>query len=452
MEKLKSIIFLFILAVFTPQGAAAYDFMVGGLCYNYINGADGSKVGVTGQNSNYPSYSNLSGSISIPSSVSNNGKTYSVTSIGDHAFTGCTSLANITIPNSVTRIGDYAFERCTGLTSVSIPNSVTSIGYEAFRGCSGLISISVGIGNTKYDSRDNCNAIIVTASNTLIAGCKSSTIPSSVTSIGSSAFSGCSGLTNVTIPNWVTDIGSSAFSGCSGLTSITIGESVQNLPYGMFNGCINLTNIVVVPGNSVFDSRDNCNAIIETASNTLIAGCKSTTIPNSVRMIGDYYAFSGCTGLTSITIPNSIRIIGLGAFSGCSGLTSITIGNSVKSISWIAFARCTGLKSVICLATTPPVVQSTTFSEVPSNCKLSVPYGCSQAYKSADYWKDFTNIVELPPLGDVNADNVVDVQDFNIIVNTMLGISGNADADVNGDGEVDIFDINYVVNKMLNIK
>ena len=145
----------------------------------------------------------------------------SVTSIGYGAFSGCSGLTSVTIPNSVTSIGNYAFQSCSGLTSVTIPNSVTSIGDGAFRGCSGLTSVTVDKNNGTYDSRDNCNAIIDSSTNTLIVGCKNTTIPNSVTSIGNSAFSGCSGLTSVTIPNSVTSIGRYAFYNCSGLTNLT---------------------------------------------------------------------------------------------------------------------------------------------------------------------------------------------------------------------------------------
>ena len=175
-------------------------------------------------------------SIEIPNSViSINQKTFSqcirlkrivigsnVTSIGYYAFDGCTSLTSIEIPNSVTSIGNYAFSGCSGLTSIEIPNSVTSIGSGVFSGCSGLTSIIVSVGNSIYDSRNNCNAIIETTSNILIAGCKNTIIPNSVTSIGSYAFSGCSGLTSIEIPNSVTSIRQNAFSDCSNLSSIYI--------------------------------------------------------------------------------------------------------------------------------------------------------------------------------------------------------------------------------------
>ena len=236
-----------------------------------------------------------------------------VKTIPDYAFSGCAGLTSVTIPNSVTSIGEYAFYGCIGLTSVTIPNSVTSIGEYAFYGCIGLTSV---------------------------------TIPNSVTSIEGGAFRDCIGLTSVSIPNSVTSIGTSAFYGCTGLTSVTIPNSVTSIESSAFGGCTGLISLKLESGNSVYDSRDNCNAIIETSTNTLIAGCKNSTIPNSVTSIGGG-AFSGCTGLTSVTIPNSVTSIGGGAFSGCTGLTSVTIPNSVASIGASAFYGCTGLTSVI---------------------------------------------------------------------------------------------------------
>ena len=264
----------------------------------------------------------LTGDMIIPSNVMYDGISYSVTSIGDIAFFACTGLTSLIIPNSVTSIEFGAFQHCSGLTSLTIPNSVISIGDYVFTSCTGLTSFVVESGNPVYDSRDNCNAIIRTADNTLIYGCQTTVIPNSVTSIGNGAFYECPGLTSLTIPNSVTFIGNSAFIGCSGLTTI-----------------------IVETGNPVYDSRNNCNAIIRTADNTLIFSCQTTAIPNSVTSIGDY-TFSGCSGLTSLTIPNSVTSIGDGAFQGCSGLTSLTIPNSVTSIGSSAFYGCTGLTSL----------------------------------------------------------------------------------------------------------
>lgn len=267
----------------------------------------------------------------------------SVTSIGECAFYNC-GLTNIDIPNSVTRIDKSAFERCDRLTSIIIPKSVTSIGDGAFRNCDSLASITVESGNPYYDSRENCNAIIWTASNKLVIGFKNTIIPNSVTGIGPMAFQFCKKLTSINIPNSVTSIDNSAFQ-YSGLTSVTIPNSVTAIGEQAFSGCDSLASIAVESGNPYFDSRENCNAIIKTASNILIVGCKNTIIPNSVTSI-DWYAFSGCSGLTSIDIPNSVTVIGAWAFDSCRDLTSIDIPNSVTSIGSNAFGYCDNLTSV----------------------------------------------------------------------------------------------------------
>ena len=363
----------------------------------------------------------------------------SVTSIASYAFDGCTGLTSVTIGNSVTSIGWDAFRGCTGLTSITIPNSVTNIGHNVFRDCTGLTSIVVESGNMVYDSRNNCNAIIETATNTLIQGYKTTIIPNSVTSIASYAFDDCTGLTSITIPNSVTSIGEFAFYGCTGLTSVTIGNSVTSIGNDAFLGCTGLTSIVVESDNVVYDSRNNCNAIIETATNTLIQGCKTTIIPNSVTEIGQSafssctgltsitipnsvtevglsafydcmnltsvtignsvtsigeWAFYGCTGLTSIVIPNSVTSIGRSAFSDCRGLTSVTIGNSVTSIGNRAFSYCTGLTSITSLAITPPTIDTDVFEEVSTDIPVYVPCGSREAYSMAEEWKSFTNYIE----------------------------------------------------------
>ena len=149
-----------------------------------------------------------------------------------------------------TSIGDYAFSGCTALTSIEIPNSVTSIGSYAFYGCSGLTSIVVENGNSVYDSRNNCNALIETATNTLIAGCQNTTIPNSVTSIEGSAFAYCDGLTSVTIPNSITSIEDGAFFYCTALTSIEIPNSVTNIGEYAFANCSGLTSVTI--GNKTY--------------------------------------------------------------------------------------------------------------------------------------------------------------------------------------------------------
>ena len=364
------------------------------------------------------------------------------------------SIQTISLSASVTSIGNYAFYNCTSLTNIVIPEGVTSIGEDVFFGCSSLTAINIAEGNANYDSREGCNAIIETSSNTLIAGCASTIIPESVTSIGDGAFRNCSSLTAITIPESVTSIGKLAFAWCNSLTAITVAER-----------------------NTVYDSRGGCNAIIETSSNILIAGCSTTVIPEGIESIG-YGAFNGhgltaitipegvtsigegafayCSSLTSITIPESVTSIENKAFAGCnsltavhissigawcninfvysesnplyyaknlflngepvreliipadvtsigsqpfaycSSLTSITIPESVTSIEGIAFYDCSSLTAITCKATTPPTIgNSYTFYNVDKSIPVYVPAGSVEAYKSAQYWSEFTNILPL---------------------------------------------------------
>ena len=272
----------------------------------------------------------ISGDITIPSELGG----YPVTSIGNCAFEGCENLTSVTIPSSVTSIGDSAFYGCFALTSVTIPNSVTSIGDRAFFSCDSLTSVTIpnsvtSIGEAAFSGCSSLTSI---------------TIPGSVTSIGDWAFSWCISLTSVTIPNSVTSICDGAFRGCTGLTSVTIPNSVTSIGNSAFECCSSLTSIAVDKGSTTYDSRNGCNAIIETKTNKLIAGCKNTVIPNSVKSIGAG-AFKG-SGLTSITIPSSVTSVGDGAFQDCSNLTSITIPGSVTSIGDGAFQDCSNLTSI----------------------------------------------------------------------------------------------------------
>lgn len=206
----------------------------------------------------------------------------SVTEIGVMAFRGCSSLTEIVITEGVTEIDTAAFRDCLSLTKVVIPENITKIGITVFMGCSALESIVVDSNNKVYDSRNNCNAIIHTESNTLIAGCKNTIIPEGVTEIGFGAFYGCSSSTEIVIPNSVTKIGKMAFAEFTSLTKVAIPENVTEISADTFEGCTSLESIVVDSNNKVYDSRNNCNAIIHTESNTLIAGCKNTIDRKSV--------------------------------------------------------------------------------------------------------------------------------------------------------------------------
>ncbi len=397
--------------IYAPNNRAIAFDTEGSLDLNEVwskSGGEGTHYQVTSIGENAFVYCRGLTSVAIPSSVTSIGVEAfyycegltsvelpsSLTSIDRNAFYGCVGLTSINFPSKLKTIDSNAFGGCTGLTYVKIPSNVTKITSYAFAGCINLNSIVVESGNSVYDSRNNCNAIIEKASNTLIAGCKNTKIPSGVTSIGYGAFAGCRGLTSIAIPSSVTSFGEFAFSGCSGLTSIaihsgvthigrwafynctgltsvTIPSSVTSIGERAFIGCSGLTSIVVESGNSVYDSRENCNAIIETASNTLIGGCNTTKIPSSVTSFGNY-ALGSCKGLTSIEIPSGVTSIGDYAFSGCSGLTSITSYiTDVFETGRNAFSGC-------------------------SNATLYVPKGLVDAYQSIADWNRIEKIEEMP--------------------------------------------------------
>ena len=308
--------------------------------------------------------------------------TDNVTSIGASAFTSCISLKNITIPSGVSVINEYTFND-NGLYDLHIPSSVTSISTTSFINSRRLTGITVDSNNSVYDSRNNCNAIIETSSNTLVVGCVNTVLPSSVTKIGASAFRGCVLLTGITIPDTVTRISGSAFYQCSAMTSVGIGSGVTSIGFNPFANCSSLTSITVDSNNSVYDSRDNCNAIIKTSNNTLVVGCKNTVIPNSVTSISAN-SFWECTSLSSIAIPDSVTTIGGDAFYSCYNLTSVTIGSGVTTIQSRAFVFCNKLSSITCTKRTAPTLGGTSgadytypFYGLPTNGTLYVPTGAT---------------------------------------------------------------------------
>jgi len=494
-------------------------------------------------------------SIVLPSSVSevapyafNNCTTLSNVSmteglawICNYAFNGCSSLKSINFPSTLKSIGEAAFQS-TDLKSIHIPKKVYSIGKSAFAACHELNSITVDPANTTYDSRNNCNAIIKSSNNTLIVGCANSTIPSSVTEIGDEAFNeteitavsipstvtaigkkafqnctqlqsvtlpnsiteieqstfnGCTSLLACNIPNSVTKIGANAYSNCSSLKSITIPQSVNSISTNPFSGCSGLISIAVEDGNSIYDSHDNCNAIIETACMKLISGCSTTIIPDDVKVIGSS-AFNGISSLKAIVIPDSVTSILTNAFrssgltnimipgnvstfqsycfEGCKNLSSVVISAGVTTIGSSAFRNCPSLSSVYLSETVttignscffnnkndtlltsvsvanpnPVAITEYTFSNR-ARATLHVPEASIAAYQAADVWKEFKFITKLQDssaLGDVNGDGMVNADDCDAIADFLTGKSTEGfsirAADVNGDGKIDVADYTAV--------
>ena len=322
-----------------------------------ISGDYEYSVNYNGTTATVTKYKGTQADVVIPSVIDG----YTITIIGNPAFSGCTSLASVTIPEGVTSIGECAFYNCSSLTSVTIPSSVNSINYSAFWGCSSLTDFYVDTNNPYYSSEDGVlfnkdKTVLVQypIGNTRITyvipkgvtsigdrafeNCKSLesvTIHEGVTSIGRSAFSGCTSLASVTIPDSVTSIGNYAFDDCTSLASVTISEGVTSIGSCAFYRCTSLTSITIPEG-------------VTSIGNNAFKDCTSlasVTIPDSVTSIRDC-VFLGCTSLTSVTIPEGVTNIGDWTFRDCTNLANITIPDSVTSIGWYAFYGCTSLEGV----------------------------------------------------------------------------------------------------------
>ena len=340
---------LLFLALLLSADAIAYNFEIDGIYYDIY----GEEVTVTGKeyDSYYGGYiSDYTGSVSIPANVIWNGHNYSVTKIGDCAFSYCNALTSIYIPNSVTSIGSAAFYGCKGLTNINIPNSVATIGNNAFYGCTGLTSVNIPnsvthVGGNAFSGtawyNNQPNGVIYTG---LVAYKYKGTMPEGTsiaikegtTEIAYSAFSGCSGLIDITIPNTVVSIGDCAFINCNRLTDISIPNSVVSIGDRAFYGTSWFDN---QPGGLIYTGL-----VAYKYKGTMPEGTSISLNDGTLGISGR--AFSQCNGLTNIIIPGTVTNIGSEAFYNCTSLTNINIPNSVTSIGEMAFGNCTGLTSI----------------------------------------------------------------------------------------------------------
>ncbi|MBR5726434.1 MAG: leucine-rich repeat protein, partial [Muribaculaceae bacterium] len=374
-------------AMMCALGVSAYDFVEPGF---YLNITGTNTVEITYNNSN-PDYNSYTGYVSIPSSITHNGMTYTVTAIGNHAFRNCDGLTGVSIPNTVTRIGNFAFYECPNLTVINIPYGVTALGWDAL-GRTGLTAAYIPNSVTSMGSEMfyYCTSL------------RTVTLPESITYIDMRSFQGCTSLTRIVIPNGVTTIYSDAFKGCTSLQEVTIPRTTTTIKSGVFAGCTALQTVscfATTPpslyNDNVFPNEAYSNATLQVPSavqsayqsangwklfNTIngvnydfvlsnlkyvitsstTVKCIGTTvdwplgpwyIPGTalgydVTAIGDN-AFNSCDGISSIEIGPKVRTIGAGAFFGCTGLTSVTIPNSVTYVSGAAFMDCSSLNSIV---------------------------------------------------------------------------------------------------------
>ncbi len=345
---------------------------------SFANCRNLSRISISDKNPVYNSKNNCNAIIETSSNTillgcSETKIAQSIKSIGEFAFQNCNSLKEIILPDSLENIGPYAFAECINLKNVKLPSTLKSIGDFAFKntcieeidipvnvnriginpfiGCNNLKKILVDKKNAQYYSSGKHNIIVDKYKCKLITGCKTSVIPKSVKTIAGYAFGGNVNLKQIIIPKNVTNIINSAF-----------------------NGCINLTNIAVSKQNKIYDSRDYCNAIITSSSNSLHIGCSGSTIPASVNEIEDM-AFAGMNTITVLIISNNIRCIGSYAFQGCCNIESLYLPDSKCQLGVGCFMDCINLQ-IVKLPYDIHEIPENLFENCYELNNVDVPYGC----------------------------------------------------------------------------
>ena len=427
----------------------------------------------------------------------------SITDIGNYAFDSCLNLANINIPESVTSIGNFAFYSCDSITKIDIPGSVASIGNSTFRACSGLSSINIGdgvksigrdafsycyslsgitipgsvkaIGDDAFSNCKNLTNLVIgngvttigygafnwcislvnvdfsnsveTISGFAFGNCSrltSISLPESVTSIGNYAFSGCYSLTSVSLPESVTSIGNYAFSDCSSLSSITIPESVESIGFGVFKHCPSLMSF-----SGKFACQDGLFLIDSETLLAVAAGAGGVVyLPDAISIIGSD-CICDSSNLTDISIPNSVTTIRAGAFQGCSNLTRVLIPVNVTIIEPYAFSNCSGLTSITVLSKTPPTGGENMFYYT-QQAPIYVPEESVEAYKSAQYWSDYTDRIQAIPDFFFNGKPLAK-EDENVY-SGIVSLQKNESLKLDGDIQLTSFwsDPDFVANGCFN--
>ena len=300
------------------------------------------------------------------------------------AFKGCSMLSTVVIEGDTeTQIGDHAFEDCTALTSITFPANAKAIGEGVVKGCTKLNKILVtGSGKYKGNPDDNNILFEVTGSKyKIIAICPGVTTLNlssltNITEVGGGAFAGGS-FTSITLPGTVTSIGSGAFEGCTGLTGFELPEGVETIGGGLFAGCTSLTSVTVNSDNKKFEAYEN--SIIEKGTGTLVTGCNASgKIPATVTAIGNE-AFKGCSGITGrFNLPSDLKSIGDYAFYGCTGITGMDIPDTVDTIGKYAFAECSGLKDKMTIPGGVDIINQNTFENCSSIPEVVLPDGLTE--------------------------------------------------------------------------
>ena len=357
-----------------PFKGMAHDFMVDSICYNVTSEKDMTcEVTFNSDkivNNTYKSF--YKDIVVVPEKVTYDGKEYTVTAIGENAFNHDDELLSVLLPSTIESIGMGAFRFCPKFKSLTLPANVRQVNNFAFMSLPSLEHLAVEEGNPYFDSREGCNAIIKTKSDILYVGCRTTRIPDGVKVIGNSAFISCFGMSGdmepveMTIPGSVEviefqaftgffslmtlklseglkKIDSKAFSGC-GIKELVIPASVTEISAEAFSACDSIRTIKVKRGNKVYDSRKGCNAIIETATDKLIVGCCSTSIPEGVKEIEEF-AFSE-TDIKEIKFPSTLEMIGAHAFFNCKSLKDVVIPGNVRSVGFSAFTA-SGVERVV---------------------------------------------------------------------------------------------------------